>query len=149
MQTEKIKIMLFALFFLPKGQALRCYGCTGHDPTKPYDVISNNPACADGQFDATKLQVYSSNSNGFVCYAITYTAGASQVTQRYMTDLTRSRVTAERTIRTTFEGYYCPEELCNGGSTSAGVTRCLAAPLLLLLLMLICLSSLCSYSASY
>ncbi|XP_037798454.1 uncharacterized protein LOC119593568 [Penaeus monodon] len=99
-------------------QALRCYGCTGHDPTKPYDVISNNPACAEGQFDATQLQVYSSNSNRFLCYAITYTSGASQVTHRYMTDLTSSRVNAERTTRTTFEGYYCPEDLCNADNTS-------------------------------
>ncbi|XP_047478413.1 uncharacterized protein LOC125031576 [Penaeus chinensis] len=146
MQTEIIKIMLFALFFLPKCQALRCYGCTGHDPTKPYDIISNNPACADGQFDATRLQVYSSNSNRFVCYAITYTTGASQVTQRYMTDLSSSRVNAERATRTTFVGYYCPEELCNGANTSAGAVRCLAAPVLLLLLLLP--TYLCSLSSS-
>ncbi|ROT82488.1 hypothetical protein C7M84_024343 [Penaeus vannamei] len=133
MQTERITIVLFTLFLLPSGQALRCYGCTGHDPSKPYNVISNNPACADGQFDATKLQVYSSNSNRFVCYAITYTNGASQVTQRYMTDLTSSRVGVERTTRTTFKGYYCPDELCNSEDTNAGALPCLAAPLLLLL----------------
>ncbi|XP_042891140.1 uncharacterized protein LOC122265781 [Penaeus japonicus] len=127
MQTKRIKFILLSLLILRQGHALRCYGCTGHDPSRPYDVISNNPACADGQFDAAKLQVYSSNSNRFVCYAVTYTTGVSQVTHRYMTDLSSSRVNAERTIKTTFAGYYCPADLCNGDATSASDRPCLAA----------------------
>ncbi|KAK7053133.1 hypothetical protein SK128_019606 [Halocaridina rubra] len=80
------------------GWSIRCYGCTGYDISRPMHRITNNPACADGNFDYRQVEIYTAYSPGFSCYTFTFNTGQYEITQRYMVRSPLARSDDEKSL---------------------------------------------------
>ncbi|XP_042893467.1 uncharacterized protein LOC122267464 [Penaeus japonicus] len=117
--------ILFGLFLAGAQicNALVCYECFGYDPSKPPNVVTNNPSCVAGSFDPLKVNHVQSSVNVSKPFCAAFTARANGVLMTVRGSI--DALSNAKEISTGYlEGYICNDaDDCNGRDTSAAGSR--------------------------
>ncbi|XP_037798563.1 uncharacterized protein LOC119593678 [Penaeus monodon] len=130
----RLSAILLVLFLTSTqlANALLCYECFGFDESKPFHVITNNPSCVTGAFDASQVNLVQSSVNATHPYCAAFSAMANGVVLTARSSFEGLREVKE--VSTGYlNGYICNDaDNCNGRDTSAARSRSIMLALLVL-----------------